>query len=186
MIKLYIGIDVGLTGAVAVLDRYGECVAYQTLPHRPHGKRKELDGEALAAWLTSDVMIPLNAKPHECFVTVEESAPFNMGTVSAYTSGYNNGRLHERLLQLFHKRPLRINAKKWQRLVYDFKLKREDDKKAISIEQAKARHGDMSGAFNVKRYADGISDALHIAEYGRLLEIRGLDPEKKEEKDVER
>ena len=40
----------------------------------------------------------------------------------------------------------------------------------------------MSGAFNVKRYADGIADALHIAEYGRLLEIRGLDPEKKEGK----
>lgn len=171
MIKLFFGIDAGLNGAVAVLDQYGECLAYQTLPHRQHGKRKELDGDALAAWITSEVLMPTNTKGYECSVTVEESAPFNMGTVSAYTSGYNNGRLHERLLQLFHKRPLRINAKKWQGLVYDFKLKREDDKKAISIEQAKARHGDMSGAFNVKRYADGISDALHIAEYGRLLQI---------------
>ena len=157
MIKLFFGIDAGLNGAVAVLDQYGECLAYQTLPHRQHGKRKELDGDALAAWITSEVLMPTNTKGYECSVTVEESAPFNMGTVSAYTSGYNNGRLHERLLQLFHKRPLRINAKKWQGLVYDFKLKREDDKKAISIEQAKARHGDMSGAFNVKRYADGIS-----------------------------
>tara|TARA_R110000744_G_scaffold183568_1_gene302883 strand:- start:902 stop:1429 length:528 start_codon:yes stop_codon:yes gene_type:complete len=171
VIKLFFGIDAGLNGAVAVLDQYGECLAYQTLPHRQHGKRKELDGDALAAWITSEVLMPTNTKGYECSVTVEESAPFNMGTVSAYTSGYNNGRLHERLLQLFHKRPLRINAKKWQGLVYDFKLKREDDKKAISIEQAKARHGDMSGAFNVKRYADGISDALHIAEYGRLLQI---------------
>tara|TARA_R110002012_G_scaffold60605_5_gene158594 strand:+ start:10986 stop:11528 length:543 start_codon:yes stop_codon:yes gene_type:complete len=178
VIKLFIGIDVGVNGAVAVLDSYGECVAYQTLPHRQHGKRKELDGEALASWITSEVMMPTGTKPHECAVVVEESPPFNQGVVSAYTSGYNNGRLHERLLQLFNRRPLRITARKWQGVVYDFKLKREDDKKAISIAQAKERHGDMAGAFNVKRYADGISDALHIAEYCRLLETERLEPAK--------
>lgn len=175
MIKLFIGIDVGITGAVAVLDEYGEVVAYRTLPSRKVGKRNELDGDTLSTWFTSEVLIPTHTKPHQCAIVVEESPPFGMGVVSAYTSGYNNGRLHECLFRLFHKRPQRISAKKWQGAVYDFKLKREDDKKAISIQQAKARHGEMSGAFNVKRYADGIADALHIAEYCRLWSENKLE-----------
>jgi len=177
MYKLFFGIDVGISGAITAVDEYGELVAYRSLPHRKNGKRSELDGEALGLWITSEVLMPTSTKPHECVVVVEESPPFNQGVVSAYTSGYNNGRLHERLLMVFHKRPTRISARKWQSVVYDFKLKREDDKKAISIEQAKARHGDMLGVFNVKRYADGIADALHIAEYCRLHWQEEVAPE---------
>tara|TARA_R110000803_G_scaffold51337_1_gene106202 strand:- start:12521 stop:13063 length:543 start_codon:yes stop_codon:yes gene_type:complete len=180
MIKLFFGVDAGVSGAIAVVDEFGELVAYRTLPHRKRGKRSELDGDKLSSWITAEVLMPTNTKEHECLVTVEESPPFNQGVVSAYTSGYNNGRLHERLLVVFNKRAARVNARKWQSAVYDFKMKREDDKKAISIEQAKKRHGDMAGVFNVKRYADGISDALHIAEYCRLgwQEEANLEPSK--------
>lgn len=165
MIKLFIGIDAGVMGATAVLDEYGELVAYRTLPHRKNGKRSEFDGDAFAGWMTSEVLMPTNTKPHQCEVVVEESPPFGMGVVSAYTSGYNNGRLHERLMQIFHKRPQRISARTWQKEVYGRPTKREDDKKAMSIAHAKEKHGELSGAFNVKKYADGIADAINIAEY---------------------
>ena len=172
MNKLFIGVDVGINGAISVLDTTGKCLAYKSLPHCKVGKRTELDGKSLGLWITNEVLIPQKTKPHECFVVVEESPPFGMGTVSAYTSGYNNGRLHERLYQVFGKMPVRISAKEWQRRVYDFKLKRSDDKKAISIKQAKEKHGDLDGAFKVKKYADGISDSLHIAEYGRKIHLQ--------------
>lgn len=166
--KLFIGIDAGITGAVAVLNNAGECITYRTLPHRLVGKRNELDGDTLSAWFREELFVDLEIHHTECETAVEESPPFNQGVVSAYTSGYNNGRLHECLFNVFHQRVTRVNAKKWQRVVYDFKLRREDDKKQISIDEAIKKHGEMNGAFNVKKYAHGISDALHIAEYCRL------------------
>lgn len=167
--QIFIGIDVGITGAVGVVNSEGDAVSYRTLPHRVVGKRKELDSDILDTWFHDELFKELNIKHSDCLVTVEESPPFKMGVVSAYTSGYNNGRLHECLFRIFKLRVQRVNPKAWQRVVYDFKLKRSDDKKQISVDEAIKKHGEMNGIFNVKKYAHGISDALHIAEYCRRM-----------------
>ncbi len=179
MIKLFFGIDAGISGAIVALDEYGDVVAWRTLPHYKGKHRSELDGDKLASWITSEVLMPTHCQPHQCAVVAEESPSYGMGSVSAYTSGYNNGRLHECLRNTFHRRPQRIRPQDWQLEIYQRKLTGADDNKAISIARAKESHGEMSGAFNVKKYADGISDALHIAEYCRRLQSDALKTAKK-------
>jgi len=180
MTEAYIGIDTGISGAAVALDAYGELMGWLALPHikevpcyRKDRSRSVLDVQALDRWF-------------ECFdtierVVVEESPSYGMGVTSAYTSGYNSGRLHalcvqwlgepssNRLANIFNRPFLTVAPKTWQKDLFKDLLENTDEKwsKQRSIRLAQMRHGTLTCFETPKRTADGFADACHIAEWGR-------------------
>jgi hypothetical protein len=180
MSKTYIGIDTGLNGAAVAVDDYGEIMGTIALPHireiacySKNKFRSVLDIQSLDGWL-------------DCFdnierIVAEESPAYNQGATSAYTSGYNSGRLHalcvqwlgepssNRLTNVFNRPFLTVAPKTWQKGLFGDLIKETDGKwdKERSIRLAMMRHGSLAMFKTPKRTADGFADACHIAEWGR-------------------
>ena len=179
MTKIYVGIDTGINGAAVALDEYGEIMGSTPLHHKReiacYSKtkfRSVLDEHALDGWL-------------DCFenidrIVIEESPPFNMGVTSAYTSGYNSGRLASlcqhrmmsdpgTLVEVVCRRLVTVSPRRWQKDLFADVLEESGGKwsKAQSILQAQLQHGVLTLFDTPKRTADGFADACHIAEWGR-------------------
>ena len=162
----FIGIDTGINGACVAIDQFGSLIGSRDLPHikavpcyRLKKTRSVLDIKALKKWL-------------QCFdierIVVEESASYHMGNVSAYTSGFNNGRLHAICLDVVgESRFTPIPPKLWQKDLFGDIIKDTNWTKEESIRQAKKAHGELILFEKPIRTADGYADSCHIAEWGR-------------------
>ena len=172
----YIGIDPGLKGACIAIDQNGEIGGSFALEHyadmpcyRKNRTRSVLNDESLMQWFCAFKNIRM--------IVAEESPPFKMGTVGAYTSGMNNGRLHlvcQRVmshhgLSNFTNNFKTVNAVTWQKhAISELNLAEKWDKE-ISVAEAVKKWGDFPLFTKPKRTADGFSDAAWIAEYGKYL-----------------
>ena len=169
MTSSYIGIDTGINGCAVALDAYGEILGMIALPHikevpcyRLDKTRSVLDVQALDKWF-------------ECFtdiemIAVEESPSYGMGVTSAYTSGYNSGRLQGLCVQWMGNTDfITVAPKTWQRFLFGDLIKESGEKwsKERSIRLAQMHHGTLTVFDSPKRTADGFADACHIAEWGR-------------------
>jgi len=172
----YIGIDPGLSGACIALNQDGEIAGSLALPHyadmpcyRKHKTRSVLDVDILDKWFS--------AFPDIRMIVVEESPPFKMGTVGAYTSGFNNGQLQlcvKRLMKLHDRSDsfVTVSAANWQRRICSGYGISEPWSKEVSISSAISLYEDFPLFTKPKKTADGFSDAAHIARYGMLLSLQ--------------
>ena len=171
MTSCFIGIDTGINGAAVALDEYGEILGMIALPHikevpcyRKDKTRSVLDVQALDKWF-------------ECFtdierIVVEESPSYGMGVTSAYTSGYNSGRLHALCVQWMGNTDfITVAPKTWQKGLFGALIEESDENwsKERSIRLAQMRHGTLTVYESPKRTSDGFADASHLAEWGRKL-----------------
>ena len=171
MTSCFIGIDTGINGAAVALDEYGEILGMIALPHikevpcyRADKTRSALDVLALDKWF-------------QCFtgierIVVEESPSYGMGVTSAYTSGYNSGRLQALCtlwLDSSDGRFTTVAPKTWQKGLFGALIEESDENwsKERSIRLAQMRHGTLTVYESPKRTSDGFADACHIAEWGR-------------------
>ena len=173
MTSSFIGIDTGINGAAVALDEYGEILGMIALPHikevpcyRLDKTRSALDVLALDKWF-------------QCFtdierIVVEESPSYGMGVTSAYTSGYNSGRL-QALCTLWLDASdgsfITVAPKTWQKGLFGALIEESDENwsKERSIRLAQMRHGTLTVYESPKRTSDGFADASHLAEWGRKL-----------------
>lgn len=175
MTKTYIGIDTGINGAAVALDEYGEMMGMISLPHtkvipcyrksakpKVAGKaRSELDVAALKKWLCSFLNVEM--------IAVEESPSYGMGVTSAYTSGYNSGRLAALCISLLGDKFQTVAPKTWQKELFGDIIEASKDgwNKERSIRLAQMQHGTLLVFEKPVQTADGFADACHIAEWGR-------------------
>ena len=161
--RIFVGIDTGINGACVALNEHACMVGCRDLPHKKEipAYRKDkaisvLDIHKLKLWLNSlgDV--------HR--IACEVSPSYGMGVTSAFTSGYNNGRLHAVCIGMFGEEKFQTVAPKmWQNYLFDEATQDTGWSKEKSIAFAKREHGDIAIFEKPKRTCDGFADASHIA-----------------------
>ena len=149
------GIDPGLKGAVAVLDRHGVHLA-QPIPVL-HG---EIDVGALAALL-------LDPRPDLVVVERQQAMP-KQGVASTYKTGRNYGLILG-ALQTLGLPVLEVRPRQWQGTVLRGQPR---GKEAAIAYVAKRFPGVDLRPGHCRKPHDGIADAVCIAAYG-LAELGG-------------
>lgn len=147
---LYLGIDPGVSGGIAVLDEHGEVVATTKMLETERDVFEFLDAHMESAPAT------------RCYATLEHvRATPQMGVVSAFTFGRSYGMLRMALLAAgiaFEE----VAPIKWQNAM---KARSSGDK---NITKARAQE-----LFPGARVTHAVADALLLAEYGRR-KARGI------------
>ena len=84
--RLFLGIDPGLSGALAVLSDAGRLVDVVTMPTEPHGKSRRVSGRELRAFLDSIAAATEGASIALCMLELVASRP-GQGAPSVFTFG---------------------------------------------------------------------------------------------------
>ena len=159
--NIYIGIDPGKTGAMAVI--FGE-VRFEVYDFEDQNALlllRDLYIDPLGVYRIRAVIEKVNARPGQ-------------GVVSMFSFGSNYGQWIGRIEFCGFPYSL-VTPQKWRKEVFDSeKSKRGLDKKAISLEQARRLFPSMSS--ELKRKKDhGRAEALLIAEYCRRMDYLNND-----------
>lgn len=153
---LVIGIDPGLSGGFALIDKTGRLVDAANFPTRMVNQRTRLDGPKLAALIAA-------AKPTHAFVENVSSRPRQAGQ---FQFGVNTGMVHGILHALDV--PVELVAPvSWKSV---FGIRREDDqtKRDMKFEArsvAASLYPKQAGLF-ARVKDDGVAEAALIALYG--------------------
>lgn len=159
-----IGIDPGLSGALAVIDSSGKILHYRRMPVRrvieDSGKEKRLIDIAQIAAVIA------RFEPEHAFIEKVHSMP-KQGVASTFTFGMGYGMLLGLCFALEGViATTLVPPQRWQKLLYDDKIKAIDDPKKRAFCRFTELWPELS-AENVTH--DGIIDALLISEYGRRI-----------------
>lgn len=157
MTKLFVGIDPGAMGAIAVLDEEGKCVELFDMPTTD---QKYLD--KMREWLDKKV-------DKEVHVMMENVHAMPMeSTVAGFTFGKNVGKAELLALAIATvKPPHKVTPKSWK-TYFDLKKFKEESKyeyKKRSVNRAKIEFPYMSDQLLITK--DGRAEALLIAKYLR-------------------
>lgn len=149
---VYVGIDPGATGAVAIIDDLLDDVAIYDFD----------DGRALNA---------LKSLPKTASVVLEKvSAMPKQGVASTFKFGTNFGTWIGRLQALEIPFDF-VTPQKWQKQVFDSAPRKGIDRKAISLERAR-RLFPRAAALLSRKKDHNRADALLMAEYCRRMDLQ--------------
>lgn len=157
---IVVGIDVGLTGALAAIDGRGGVIFLADLPIASHGKAKWVDGVKLYAILHRIQL--LQADPPKLFVEHIHAMP-DMGTVAANSKGMTLGSVLA--IVGASRLPFQLVAPvKWKRAMGLLSPGSTDQaKKLASLEAARKR---FPTAPLARQKDNGRAEALLLAAYG--------------------
>ena len=155
MTKLFVGIDPGAKGAIAVLDEQGKCVELFDMPTTD---QRYLD--KMSEWLDKKV-------DKEVHVMMENVHALPMeSTVAGFTFGKNVGKCELLALSMSTvKPPHKVTPRVWK-AYFDLKRFKEESKyeyKKRSVNRAKIEFPYMSDSLSVTK--DGRAEALLLAKY---------------------
>ena len=161
-IDYYLGIDPGKLGAVALIDKYGNCIRLFDLPYL-----KTLDLNQLNIFLEDfigDNVFVIIEEPRVVSAKLMKSdgKGFNIGLGQVRTTFLNYGKLIA-FFELSGFKIKEISPQAWKN-----KFNLDSDKKK-SIELARKLFPDQIHKLMLSK--DGRAEALLIAEYGRKYEI---------------
>lgn len=147
--KLFVGIDPGLKGAVGVIDQTGWFIGVFDLPIR-HEKRHKVIAVDMLAEILEDY------RKADVMVEIQNPRPIQ-GVRSAFTTGLNYGRLTA-TLDMLGMRWHVVSPTDWKKAIGVTK------DKDTSLEKARDLWPD---APLTRKKDDGRAEALLIAEYAR-------------------
>lgn len=163
-----VGIDVGLTGAVAALDQHGDIVYLADLPIAKHRSLKWVDGEKLYAMLMH-IKTLCGVLGGEAYIEHIHAMP-EMGSVAANSKGLTLGSVLS-IVQLAKLPYTLVVPSVWKRALGLLSPGATDrEKKQLSLDAA---NNIFSGTGSLARKKDnGRAEALLIAYYGANLTER--------------
>lgn len=172
---IFIGVDVGIKGAIAALDKMGKPILVMTMPVIKNHKHSETSkGFSLVNIRElKSTLYPAIFK-QDCKIAMERVYTGKGSAKGAITSGINYGRVWSVLELTGH--PVRVitHPALWQKPIfkkYGTGLV-DGDTKSTSVAVAQKVFGNevlMTKGAKVPK--DGIADALLIAEYLRLQHV---------------
>ena len=153
----FAGIDVGKTGAVCVLDEYGDILS--TIPKMPW-ENDRLDARRLYQFLGVWAEGGLT-------VSVEKVNGFGMGLKSCFTFGSCNGGIMA-CIDIMKARIIHVTPQRWKKaMLVDYnpkKLGKEASVKAAFDLFPQLRNGQLS-----KKSSHNLAEAALMAEFGRRI-----------------
>jgi hypothetical protein len=165
--KLYVGIDNGVTGAMAALDAEGRIVHLAPLPVKTVGRMTTLDTSEFRAQLTK---ITNGYRPH---ILVEAAQMFSPGKKALTSTWCCYGSLMA-LLDGYPWEP--INPQTWQREMFAGHVREVDQKEdgkqrkktaSIIVAQRLFPGAKLTRSEKSKVLDSNLADALLIASYAR-------------------
>lgn len=162
---LTIGIDAGLTGAIATLDEHGEFAFLADLPISVHGKLKWVDGAELLRTLFA---ARDTDKPARVFVEHVHAMP-KLGVIAANSKGLTLGSILS-ILQVAELPIELVVPGKWKRALGLIAPESTDqEKKSASLDRARMLFPKAS----LTRFKDhGRAEALLIAHYAHRFALK--------------
>lgn len=170
---IYIGVDPGKKGAIAILRpglTVSECVSVQAMPTIKIGKRDEYNVDLIAATLLSQ----WGDMRREIFVTIERQQPMPAsmgGGFANYARGQASG--FEWILIAAGVNHVTVPPRVWQKNLHAG-VKANDTKKRSILAAEQLFPGVPLQRGRSRKMDDGFADALLIAEFGRRLNEGGL------------
>ena len=153
-----IGIDPGLTGAMAVIDKSGAAVVDMPVRARLSGKGQELDLLALVdlvdKWLMDDTTVYL-----EQVSAMPGDGARKMGATSAFSFGRSTGQI-EGILTALGATVVHVRPQAWKKRA-GLSGKPKDVARTLAQNLWPSRHGELK----LKKHV-GRADALLIARFG--------------------
>jgi len=166
---IYVGIDIGLDGALAALSEQGEvlCVSRMPLLKNSH-KRNEISSPALASWLL-ELLDQTGFVAAETRVVMEYVHSFGYESRSSmFSFGRSDGKTRA-VLEVLAIPFTDVDPKTWQKALFPSRTKKENTKLA-AIEYCEQKWGRfLTQELGIHQLTDGMADALCIAEYGRTI-----------------
>ena len=162
----YIGIDVGLKGAIAILQE-GAPPDVRAMPLLP-GKRQRIDERQVRDLLAGTQL-------REPFAVLEEHRPFlkprqrQPGAYALFRLGEKYGFIRGLLVALvipFEE----VAPRKWQKV---YGISKETKVQSIEMAGRLFPGVDLRATSRCRKLHDGMADALLMAEYGRRLHATG-------------
>jgi hypothetical protein len=168
----FVGVDVGIKGAIAILDEKGAIIHIIQMPVIKYqfSKTSKVFSLVNIREIRSAVY-PLLAG-QKCFIAMERVYTGKGSAKGAITSGINYGRVWSALELSGNSVEVITHPSQWQKPMFKRYAAEGDDTKSFSISAAAKRFGEQSlipkGSRTPK---DGIADALLIAEHLRIREL---------------
>lgn len=152
-VKLFIGIDPGQSGGIAVLNKNGGVESVSTMPETPHD---------ILEWLEE-------YSGHDCVCALEDVGHGMPGQSSKATATFarHNGHLEMALLALSI-RTEKVTPQKWQK-IYQLGSSKGIDKR-VWKNKLKAKAQQLFPSLG-KRITLSTCDALLLAEYARRMAL---------------
>ena len=149
----FLGIDPGLSGALACIDEQGRVVTVAKMPTQPHGKSKRVSGAGLRTWLAEQQ----EGAPVALALLEQVASRPGQGVASVFSFGRSYGAVEGVLSALAV--PLDyVTPTKWKPA---YGLSGAD--KAASI----AKAIDLFPELAAQKLTHGQAEAVLLAEYGR-------------------
>ena len=158
-VKIVIGVDPGLSGAIAIVDSQYTVLATTVMTVHGH----EMDLTSLANWLEAE--IESNPYPVPIIACIEKvSAMPHQGVKSMFTFGFNTGAIHG-ILASFSIPRYMVTPQIWQKAVLSFTNRGDKqasvnfcrriypDLNLLATERSKKPHTGMADAICIARYA---------------------------------
>lgn len=159
--QLYIGIDPGLTGAIAVLDSSGKCLLLRDCPTEKKSLRKAVSPEGIAQ-IVSEIM--KHKGEYNALLEEPVAMPNNgrsMGTTSMLSYGRGVG-IWEGALAVAGIKVHTVHARIWKAKIFNGKGNSSD--KSYSLKTAKKLFPSARKKLDKTKY-HGRAEALLIAYY---------------------
>jgi len=164
--RYWVGIDPGNTGALAVVDEYGDAMGWTRMPIIKVGRRTEINVARLKEFLP----YPIRGEEHKIKIVIEEVTSFGMGRTSAFTFGKNLGVLLG-VVSCMGFPMERPRPKQWQKVMLEGLAKGEHTKSSANV-MALRLYPQLSDTLKVKAN-QGIADAILMAEWARRISMKG-------------
>jgi crossover junction endodeoxyribonuclease RuvC len=174
--EVVIGVDPGLNGGVAALTLQGRVIFARPMPTCPSLKGRDVDARAL-----HDLLSAVGRRATLAVVEKVASRP-KQGVVSVFNFGVGYGIVRGVLGSIGV--PLKlVTPQAWQKFVFR-DLAFQPDTKAMSAAFCTASYPGVSllAGPRCRVPHDGITDALCIAEYARLVAAGDIKPDQPKKK----
>lgn len=157
----YIGVDGGLSGALAAIDQDGKVIAMLPMPTEEKSKGNEVDAKTAWKWIEEISMLhgPI-------MVILETPGKFAAGVMSL-TSMWDSYGVLRSILATRDIRHERIPPQKWQKVMIPNCAKGDTKKAALQKVKQLWPGLDLRRTHKCKKLDEGFIDALLIAEFGR-------------------
>jgi crossover junction endodeoxyribonuclease RuvC len=159
MYNLFIGIDPGQNGGIAIIRSDKIIVTPITQPGN------EVNSRAIADWIKLNSISELTNMPI-CYIELVHSMP-GQGVSSVFKFGFTTGMLHGIVRTLGI--PLKtVTPQAWKKLI----LAGTDKSKQAAIDYCLKAYPDISllSTSRSKKFHDGMAESLLIAEYAKRIE----------------
>lgn len=164
MSKYYIGMDPGISGAMACLDSIGNIRKMCVMPVIKVGNKNKLDAKAISQWLKACF-----TEEEVRMVAIEEQRPMHkQGVTSTFSTGRSYGILEGTVSALGIPYEL-IRPVDWQRTMFKGLPKGKTKDLSKRVAQQLFPKETFLKSSRCTKVHDGMTDAVLLAEYIRRL-----------------